>query len=141
MSDLAFAEPVSARVAKSRHVSFVRPNCWNQHRRPPVNTLLGLLVLLAISISDWATAEPQEPKAPETFDLNRIDSYLASQVLEKGRVGLCVAIVKNGELVLAKSYGKRSLQNAMSVEPETMFAIGSVTKQFTCACVLLLAQE
>ena len=79
--------------------------------------------------------------APDRFDLKRIDSYLAAEVLEKGRVGLSVAIVKNGKVVLAKGYGLRSLQEKLPVESETMFAIGSITKQFTCACVLLLVQE
>jgi|ERR1043166_3695795 CubicO group peptidase (beta-lactamase class C family) len=82
----------------------------------------------------------QETKAPEKFDVGAIDSYLSSQVREKGRVGLSVAIVRNGEVVLAKGYGRRSLQG-LPVDADTQFAIGSVTKQFTCACVLLLAQD
>jgi D-alanyl-D-alanine carboxypeptidase len=78
---------------------------------------------------------------PASFDIKQIDAYLADQVKERGRVGLSAAIVKNGKLVLAKGYGKGSLANGQPVTPETIFAIGSVTKQFTCACVLLLAQE
>jgi CubicO group peptidase (beta-lactamase class C family) len=85
------------------------------------------------------TAPGTEP--PDGFDLKRIDSYLAAQVKERGRVGLSVAIVKDGKLVLAKGYGERSLADRRPVEPTTIFPIGSVTKQFTCACVLLLAQD
>src|SRR5260221_10539876 len=83
----------------------------------------------------------QEARAREHFDPGRLDSFLAAQVREKGRVGLSVAIVKNGQVVLAKAYGSRSLKEQLPVEPDTLFAIGSVTKQFTSACVLLLAQD
>jgi CubicO group peptidase (beta-lactamase class C family) len=62
-------------------------------------------------------------------------------VREHGYPGLSLAIVRDGKLVLAKGYGKRSLEDGDPVEPETMFSVGSVTKQFTCASVLLLAED
>ena len=49
--------------------------------------------------------------------------------------------MRDGKVVLAKGYGKRLVEEEPLVEPETPFAIGSVTKQFTCACILLLAEE
>ena len=49
--------------------------------------------------------------------------------------------MRDGKVVLAKGYGKRLLEKAAAVVPDTMFAVGSVTKQFTCACILLLAEE
>lgn len=59
----------------------------------------------------------------------------------KGLTGLALAIVRNGEIVLAKGYGKRSLATGSPVEPETPFSVGSVTKQFACACILLLVED
>ena len=78
---------------------------------------------------------------PEDFDLPAIDTYIASYVREKGLVGLSVAIMQDGQITFAKGYGKRSLEPSLPVEPETSFAVGSITKQFTCACVLLLAED
>src|SRR5262249_5282159 len=60
---------------------------------------------------------------------------------EKGLVGLSVAIMRNGETVFAKGYGMRQLEKSLPMEANTSFAVGSVTKQFTCACILLLAEE
>jgi len=40
-----------------------------------------------------------------------------------------------------KGYGKAILSGDNPVLPETRFAIGSITKQFTSACILLLAEE
>jgi len=82
------------------------------------------------------------PKLPVHFDVQAVDQWLAAQVQRASRVGLSVAIVKDGEVVLAKGYGKRSLEDdGRPVETDTLFAIGSVTKQFTCACVFLLAED
>jgi CubicO group peptidase (beta-lactamase class C family)/dienelactone hydrolase len=83
--------------------------------------------------------KPSDP--PQTFDLKAIDAYVAAQVRERGYPGLSLAILREGKVVLAKGYGKRSLEEGDPVEPETMFSVGSVTKQFTCACILLLAEE
>jgi CubicO group peptidase (beta-lactamase class C family) len=82
-----------------------------------------------------------EATCPSKFDLKAIDAYLEGQIKPDGFVGLSVAIVQNGKVVLAKGYGKRSLDPAAAVETSTPFAAGSVTKQFTAACILLLAEE
>jgi CubicO group peptidase (beta-lactamase class C family) len=103
--------------------------------------LFRLLVGLAMAGLMGRSTRAELPRAPESFERDWIDSYLAAQVREKDRVGLSVAIVQNSQLVLAKAYGYRSLPEQRPAEPDTMFAIGSVTKQFTCACILLLAQE
>jgi CubicO group peptidase (beta-lactamase class C family) len=82
-----------------------------------------------------------EVKLPVTLDPKAIDAFLTAEVKKRGRVGLSAAIVKDGKLVLARGYGMRSLEDSLPVETTTLFAIGSVTKQFTCAAVMLLAEE
>lgn len=87
-----------------------------------------------------ALADPV-PEFPKTFDLDAVDAYVASQVKAKGFVGLSVAVMRDGKIVFAKGYGKRSIEKNLPVEPDTSFAVGSITKQFTCACVFLLAEQ
>ncbi len=87
-----------------------------------------------------AAALATVPK-PQQFDIAAIDAYVAAQVEHKGFVGLSLAIVRDGEVVLARGYGKASLESGAPVAIDTAFAIGSVTKQFTCASVLLLAED
>jgi D-alanyl-D-alanine carboxypeptidase len=81
------------------------------------------------------------PPRPERFDVAAIDAYVADQIDRKGFVGLSLALVRDGELVLARGYGKASLAADLPVDADTAFAIGSVTKQFTCAAALLLAED
>ena len=102
------------------------------------------MLLLAVNLSlclHLSFAAPAASKLPETFDMPAVDAWLAAQMKEPGRVGLSVTVVKDGHVVLAKGYGQRSLADGRPVLPDTLFAIGSVSKQFTCACILLLAEE
>jgi CubicO group peptidase (beta-lactamase class C family) len=80
---------------------------------------------------------------PAEFEAPAVDRYLASWTAEKQLVGLSVAIVKDGQVVQAKGYGHTSVPGGRRepITPQTRFAIGSVTKQFTCACILLLAED
>ena len=90
----------------------------------------------------WPRAQaPKTADPPKTFDLAAIDAYVAAQVRDEGYAGLSLTIMREGKVVMAKGYGKRLLEPGAAVEPDTPFAVGSVTKQFTCACVLLLAEE
>jgi D-alanyl-D-alanine carboxypeptidase len=103
-----------------------------------------LLLLAHLLVAPWPLARAQTPKTaepPKTFDLAAIDVYVAEQVRDQGYAGLSLAIMRDGKVVLAKGYGKRLVEQGAPVEPDTPFAIGSVTKQFTCACILLLADD
>jgi CubicO group peptidase (beta-lactamase class C family) len=106
-----------------------------------VKTIFPVLVFVVIGLFHSACCGAAMNKPPERFDVGQIDSYLSAEVLLNGRIGLSVAIVRDGNLVLAKGYGQASIKAGTPVSTDAMFAIGSVTKQFTCACVLLLAEE
>jgi len=108
------------------------------HRKPRHARLL-LLACAALALA-WP-ARAAAPKLPDTFEVAAVDAFLAEHTRQGTRVGLSVAIVKDGQVVLAKGYGQRSVQGGRPVETNTIFAIGSVSKQFTCAAVLLLAED
>jgi len=69
------------------------------------------------------------------LDLEEIDRFVEEKLRDHRGVGLSVGILHEGEIVMARGYGVRSLQTGEPVTPETLFAIGSVTKQFTCTAV------
>jgi D-alanyl-D-alanine carboxypeptidase len=79
--------------------------------------------------------------APPPANVAQIDSIIRKTVTDKHLVGLSVGVAQDGKVVLAKGYGLKTLGSHDSVTTETMFGIGSVTKQFTCSAVLLLAQD
>jgi CubicO group peptidase (beta-lactamase class C family) len=100
-----------------------------------------VLAVLALSLVPASSLHPETPQPPKTLDAQALDSYLAALVRTKGFTGLSVAVMKDGKVVFARGYGKASLKSGGAVGTRTLFAAGSVTKQFTCACVLLLAEE
>ncbi|MCA9700065.1 MAG: beta-lactamase family protein, partial [Myxococcales bacterium] len=86
-------------------------------------------------------AAPERPQPPERFDLEAIDTYLAAEVEARGFVGLSVAIMRRGEIVFARGYGQRSLEPAAPADADTVFAMASNTKQFSCSLALLMAED
>src|SRR5690349_18076183 len=95
----------------------------------------GLAAALIITAAGSTRAFAQEATAAQ------IDSIVRRAVAEKGIVGLSVGVMQNGRVILAKGYGVRDRATKDSVTPRTMFAIGSVTKQFTCSLLLMLAES
>jgi D-alanyl-D-alanine carboxypeptidase len=102
--------------------------------------LPAVALWLALLASSLPAANPA-PALPDTFDVQAVDAFLAAHTRADQRVGLSVAIVRDGQIVLARGYGRRSLADGRAVETNTIFAIGSVSKQFTCAAILLLAED
>jgi CubicO group peptidase (beta-lactamase class C family) len=83
-----------------------------------------------------ASAEP-----PSKWDVEAIDKYVAAEVANKGYVGLSMAIVHDGKLAMSKGYGVRSRATGQPPSGETPFAIGSLTKAFTCVALQMLVEE
>ena len=108
---------------------------FSQLRRPCFERVFACLACF-VAVATFAA-----DKLPELFDVKAVDEFLSEQVRREGRVEMSVTIVRNGETVLAKGYGKRSIEDKRPVEPDTVFAIGSVSKQFTCVTALLLAED
>jgi CubicO group peptidase (beta-lactamase class C family) len=77
----------------------------------------------------------------QSANATQLDSIIRKAVVEKHIVGLSVGVMQNGKVILAKGYGVRDLTSKDPVTPQTMFAIGSVTKQFTCSALLMLAEQ
>jgi len=55
--------------------------------------------------------------------------------------GAALAIIKDGKIIYKRGYGMAKLEDDLVMTPSKIFDIGSVSKQFTAACVALLALE
>lgn len=71
----------------------------------------------------------------------KIDSAATQILRETGVPSASIAVVKNGKIVYTKAYGNARLDPNAAATPEMRYAIGSISKQFTAACILLLEQE
>jgi D-alanyl-D-alanine carboxypeptidase len=75
----------------------------------------------------------------------RVDR-IAAQVLEQtGVPSASVAVVQHGKLVYTHAYGFAHLASgslaAVPATPEMRYSIGSISKQFTAAAILMLQEE
>lgn len=69
----------------------------------------------------------------------QIDDYL-TRLTAFGLSGSFL-VAQDGEIVLQKGYGLANRQTGEANGPETMYGIGSLTKQFTAAAILLLETQ
>jgi D-aminopeptidase len=76
-----------------------------------------------------------------TLALRRTARRLLGAWDRKGSPGATLGLVRDGALVVQESAGEASLELGVPIGPETGFRIASVSKQFTCAAILLLAEE
>lgn len=90
-----------------------------------------------------ATSPTKVMATVETPAINvaEVDALIKRVVVEKQLVGVSVGVMQNGKVVLANGYGFRRLDPKEPMTATTMLPIGSVTKQFTCAAALLMAQD
>ncbi len=90
---------------------------------------------LAAAIS--ATAAAAEPPA----DLKaQADAILAAAYPADGP-GAAVIVTRGGKTIYAAGRGLADIDSRRPITPDTMFRLGSITKQFTAAVILQLVQE
>ena len=102
--------------------------------RRPIAVLALLTALLPALLS--AAAD----RAPLDEVRQAADALLAAAYPADGP-GAAVLVKWKGEIVLRKGYGMAQMDLGVPVVPEQVFEIGSVTKQFTAAVVLRLAEQ
>ena len=69
-----------------------------------------------------------------------LDQYMQAQTTVRGFSG-AVLVMKQNKVLLEKGYGLADREWNITNTAETKFRIGSVTKQFTAACILQLAEQ
>ena len=62
-------------------------------------------------------------------------------VAKSGSPGCALAVARNGKTVYEKGYGLANIEENVSITRETVFDIGSTSKQFTAASILLLERQ
>lgn len=105
--------------------------------------LLGLLVVLLCATASTAQKKVAAPPAQvdPASKLQGLDD-LAAQAMQEWKVpGLALGIVKDGKVVYAKGYGFRDVEHKLTVNTDTLFPIGSISKSFTSLAFAMLNDE
>jgi CubicO group peptidase (beta-lactamase class C family) len=71
----------------------------------------------------------------------RVDSFANASIARDRLAGLAIGIAKGDRILIAKGYGLADLEHNVPVNAETIFRVGSITKQFTAIALLQLAER
>src|SRR6476469_7925343 len=97
--------------------------------------LIRLLLLLAAT----TTVFGQDALPP---DMRATIDKAANEILAKsGAPSASVAVVKDGKIAYVHAYGNARLDPAAPATPQMRYSIGSISKQFTAAALLMLAED
>ena len=94
---------------------------------------VALLLLMGAAATPAAVPKPAGPTA--AIDALLKGSYPAD------RPGAAVIVTKDGETLFERAYGMADLELGVPLRPDMVFRLGSITKQFTAAAILMLAEE
>lgn len=96
-----------------------------------LNLGLGGTVLAQDAATDNIVAAP----VPANID------QLMSRYFKADRPGAIVLVTKDGNTIFRKAYGMANLEQQIALQPDMAMRIGSITKQFTAAAIMLLAEQ
>jgi D-alanyl-D-alanine carboxypeptidase len=97
---------------------------------------------LALGVLGFALLASPAGAAPlSAAQEGRIDAIARAQLAAQHVSGLTIGVGRNGKVLFARGYGLRDRAAHLPADAGTVYAIGSITKQFTAAAVWLLAQE
>ncbi|MGH7507985.1 MAG: serine hydrolase domain-containing protein [Gemmatimonadales bacterium] len=95
--------------------------------------LIGTLACLVA----FATVTAAQTPAP----IAAVERYVTAELARQRIPGLSVAILRGDRLVLARGYGYANLEHHVRATDSTVYQVGSVTKQFTAAAVVMLFEQ
>jgi CubicO group peptidase (beta-lactamase class C family) len=93
---------------------------------PIVTVTLGFLINIPA-----LTAQVSQPKVDRIF----------AAYNKAGSPGCALGVIQDGNFIYRKGYGEASLELGVPLSPESVFYMGSVSKQFTAASVVLLSEQ
>jgi CubicO group peptidase (beta-lactamase class C family) len=98
-----------------------------------------LTLTAALSAAFVVTGRPAETTSQESL-AKQIDAVM-SAVYKPGEPGASIIVKKDGKTIFRKGYGLADLELGVPVEPDMVFRLGSITKQFTAMAILMLAEQ
>jgi len=71
----------------------------------------------------------------------QVDQFIKAEQRLQRIPGISLAVIRNGQIVMARGYGLANVEHQVPVKPETIFQSGSVGKQFTATAVMMLVED
>jgi CubicO group peptidase (beta-lactamase class C family) len=108
---------------------------WTHFKNWEMNKSLELFVILFLILS----CSYGQDKQDNNFEIS-IDSLVAPQ-FKANEPGISILIAKQGQVIYKKAFGSANIELNVPLQPDMIFRIGSITKQFTAIAILQLVEQ
>src|SRR5690242_2141910 len=98
--------------------------------------LVTLVFVLLLSVSNTSAQTDLSPELRA-----RIDKLATDALAQSGVPSASIAVVKDGKIAYLNAYGLARLEPKTPATPAMRYSIGSISKQFTAAAMLLLQEQ
>ncbi len=123
---------IGRRVVPSEPMRPRSPSRPRRRRCPGVGIVCVLLCTLLLQSA---------PRSQTANDIGKKVDSLFAEWDKPNSPGCALGIIRHGKLIYARGYGMADLEHQIPITSQTLFNIGSTSKQFTAACICLLAQR
>lgn len=106
----------------------------------PPSLLAAALLTLAPPLAAHTPPTERPIEVHEAEWAAELDQELA-KIYPADEPGAAILVVDDGVVVFRRAYGMADLELEVELEPDMVFRLGSITKQFTAAAILLLAED
>ncbi len=104
---------------------------------------LSLVLILAVSLlaGECLAAAPAAGEGKKADLIAAIDAIAEAALKDGPLAGLSIGVAQGAEILVAKGYGYANLEHSVPATAETIYRLGSITKQFTAVLILQLVEE
>ena len=96
--------------------------------------VIAFVAIAAVTVALQAQELPADMRAS-------IDKAAADILAKNGVPSASVAVVRDGKIAYEHAYGLANVETKLPASPQMRYSIGSISKQFTSAALLMLAEE
>ncbi|WP_420151539.1 serine hydrolase domain-containing protein [Spirosoma sp.] len=98
--------------------------------------IFSILVLFFLLLPGWSQAQ-----SVRAVSADSVDAIVRKRMSANHMPGASIAVVHQGNVVLAKGYGLANVELNVAASPQSVYAIASISKQFIATGIQLLAQD
>jgi CubicO group peptidase (beta-lactamase class C family) len=111
-------------------------------RASPICVATFAAMAVGCADAEKRTSKDAEPPAPtgDAAIVARIDAIAMAALADGPLAGLSIAVVRGQDMIVSKGYGYADLAAKVPATADTMYDIASITKLFTAAAIMKLAQ-
>jgi len=100
-----------------------------------------IATVILISLSSRASAQTPSSGSPAQDGITARVDGIFQKWNRTDSPGCALSVMKDGDIIYEHGYGMADLDHDVTITPSTVFHVASMSKQFTAASILLLAQE